>query len=293
MAHPLDLELLRSFVAVVEAGGFSHASDRIGRSQSAVSMQIQRLEETVGKPLLVRQPRSVAPTQAGEALLVYARRLLRLSDEAWASVNHVDEPGTVRLGIPDDYAVYLLPPALARFGEAYPLVTVEVVCEQSNLLSRAIDEGRLDLAILTRAPAQPLEVLRRERLVWVASPHHMPWQNAQLPVALFAPGCTARAHVLEALGRVDRPYRATYSSASLLGMLALVQAGLAVAGLALCSVPPTVRIIGEAEGLPPIADIEIGILRRPGATASAVKRLDGFLRRELTVGWDNTLLTSQ
>jgi DNA-binding transcriptional LysR family regulator len=286
MRAPLDLDLLRSFVAVVEAGGFSHACERIGRSQSAVSMQIQRLEDTVGQPLLVRQPRSVAPTQAGEALLVYARRLLRLSDEAWASVSQPDEPGLVRLGVPDDYAAFLLPQVLARFAAAHPLVTVELACEPSAVLRRGVDDGRLDLAIVTRVPDQPLEVLRRERVVWVASPHHLPWEIEPLPVALFEPGCAARAAVLDALGDADRPYRCAYSSASLLGLLAVVQAGLAVAGLALCSVPPSLRIIGEAERLPPIAELEIGILRHPEATAPAVRRLNDFLRRELTSGWD-------
>jgi DNA-binding transcriptional LysR family regulator len=293
MSTPLDLELLRSFVAVVETGGFSHACKRVGRSQSAISMQIQRLEEAVGKSLLVRHPRTVSPTATGEALLVYARRLLRLSEQAWASVNEIDEPGTVRLGMPDDYAAMLLPPALARFGAAHPLVTVEVLCEQSNLLIHAVNEGRLDLAILTRAPDLPLEVLRRERIVWVASSHHVAWQDVTLPVALFAPGCTVRANVLDALSRADRRYRCTYSSSSLLGLVAVVQAGLAVAGLALCSVPPTLQIIGEAEGLPPIADVEIGMLRHPHANTPTVNRLAGFLRRELTTGRDNLFAASR
>lgn len=290
MTYPLDLELLKTYVAVVETGGFSHACERVGRSQSAVSMQIQRLEDTVGKPLLVRHPRSVSPTYAGETLLVYARRLLRLSDEAWASVNEIEEPSTVRLGMPDDYAATLLPPVLARFAAAHPLVTVEVLCEQSNFLIQAMNEDRLDLAILTRAPALALEVLRRERVVWVTSPHHVPWQDATLPVALFAPGCTVRAKVLNALGQVDRPYRCTYASSSLLGLVAVVQAGMAVAGLARCSVPPTLRVIGEEEGLPVIDDVEIGMFRHPKTSNPAVARLAAFLRRELTVEQDNRLL---
>ncbi|HEY0294204.1 MAG TPA: LysR substrate-binding domain-containing protein, partial [Bordetella sp.] len=189
----------------------------------------------------------------------------------------------------DDYAAFLLPPVLARFGEAHPLVTVEMICEPSVQLVRAVDEGRLDLAITMRVPDRSMEFLRRERLVWVASPHHVPWQNDPLPIALFAPGCIVRTEVLRALGQADRAYRCTYSSPSLLGLLAVVQAGLAVTGLALCSVPSNLRIIGEAEGLPTLADAEVGIFRSPGAMDSAVKCLDGFLRRELTVERDRSL----
>lgn len=282
MQTPLNLDLLKSFVAVVEAGGFSHAAERIGRSQSAVSMQMQRLEESLGKALLVRTPRSVTPNQAGETLLIYARRLLRLADEAWASVAKPEEVGCVRLGVPDDYAASLLPPLLSRFAAAHPLVTVELVCEPSSALVKAIDEGRLDLAIVTRRPDQALEVLRRERLVWVASPHHVAWQEDPLPIALFELECTARTHVLRALADADRAYRCTYSSPSLLGLVAVVQAGLAVAGLAQCSVPPGLRIVGDNEGLPPLHDLEIGILRSVAAVSAAVEELNNFLRRDLS-----------
>ncbi|MBA8877502.1 LysR substrate-binding domain-containing protein [Phyllobacterium myrsinacearum] len=281
MAAPLDLDLLRTFVIVVETGSLSAAAPRVGRSQSAVSMQMQRLEQAVGKQLLIRNPRSVEPNLAGESFLNYARRLLRLSDEAWANVTRPEETGSVRLGVPDDYAAFLLPPVLSRFAAEHPLVTVELVCEQSTSLVKAIDEDRVNLAILTRGATQPLEVIRRERLIWVASPTHVAWENDPLPIALFEPGCAARMNVLDALGDADRSYRCTYSSASLLGLIAVVQAGLAVAALAACSVPSTLRVIGENEGLPPLHDLEIGIMRSPVSSSPAIDRLDDFLRREL------------
>jgi DNA-binding transcriptional LysR family regulator len=281
MPAPLDLNLLKTFVAVVESGSFSNAAPRVGRSQSAVSMQMQRLEEMVGNQLLVRGPRTVTPNAIGEDFLIYARRLLRLSDEAWASVTRPKETGSVRLGVPDDYAAFLLPPVLSRFAAEHPLVTVELICEQSTALVKTLAEGRLDLAIVTRLPEQPLEVIRLERFVWVASPNHVAWETDPLPVALFEPGCAARMNVLQALGDVDRSYRCTYSSASLLGLIAVVQAGLAVAGLALRSVPPSLRIVGGNEGLPVLPDLEIGILRNPLSTTPAVERLNDFLRRDL------------
>ncbi len=281
MNTPLDLVLLKSFVAVVETGGFSHAAERIGRSQSAISMQMQRLEESVGKPLLIRTPRAATPSPAGEVLLNYARRLLRLSDEAWTSVARPQEVGSVSLGVPDDYAAALLPLVLARFAASHPLVTVDLVCEPSSLLCKAIAEGRLDLAIVTRRPEQALEVLRRERMVWVASPQHVVWQQDPLPVAVFEPECTARAHVLSALSDADRPFRATYSSPSLLGLIAVVQAGLAVAGIAECAVPSALRIVGLAEDLPPLPDLEVGVLRNKAANSPAARELHKFLRLDL------------
>jgi DNA-binding transcriptional LysR family regulator len=281
MAAPLDLNLLKTFVAVVESGSLSNAAPRVGRSQSAVSMQMQRLEEMVGNQLLVRGPRTVIPNAVGEDFLIYARRLLKLSDEAWASVTRPKETGSVRLGVPDDYAAFLLPPVLSRFAAEHPLVTVELICEQSTALVKTLAEGRLDLAIVTRLPEQPLDVIRLERFVWVASPNHVAWETAPLPVALFEPGCAARMNVLQALGDADRSYRCTYSSASLLGLIAVVQAGLAVAGLALRSVPPSLRIIGGNEGLPVLPDLEIGILRNPLSMTPAVERLNDFLRRDL------------
>lgn len=281
MAAPLDLNLLKTFVAVVESGSLSNAAPRVGRSQSAVSMQMQRLEEMVGNQLLVRGPRNVTPNAIGEDFLVYARRLLKLSDEAWASVTRPKETGSVRLGVPDDYAAFLLPPVLSRFAADHPLVTVELICEQSTALVKTLAEGRLDLAIITRLPEQPLDVIRLERFVWVASPNHVAWENDPLPVALFEPGCAARMNVLQALGDVDRSYRCTYSSASLLGLIAVVQAGLAVAGLAQRSVPASLRIIGGNEGLPALPDLEIGIMRNPLSTTPAVDRLNEFLRRDL------------
>ena len=281
MSRPLDLDLLRTFVTVVESGSFSNAAPRVGRSQSAVSMQMQRLEDDLGRRLMVRHPRSVVLNAAGADLLVLARRLLKLSDEARAIVSRPEDTGTVRLGVPDDYAAFLLPRALARFAEECPRVEVELICEPSRQLVPAIDEGRIDLAIVTRLPGQPFEVLRRERFVWVASPHRVAWTDDPLPVALFETGCAARMHVVEALTEAGRAYRSTYSSASLVGLCAAVEAGLAVAGLAASSVPATLAVIGAAEGLPALRPLEMSLIRNTASDTPAMHLLEDFLRREL------------
>jgi len=281
MTPPLDLELVRTFVAVADSGSFTTAARRVHRSQSAISMQMQRLEQTVGKALLDRSPRVVRATAAGEAFLVYARRLLKLSDEAWASISRPEESGSVRLGVPDDYAAFVLPGVLARFADAHPLVTVELVCAPSAKLLRSMDDGKIDVAVVTRLPNQAYEVSRYEPFVWVASPQYVDWEADPLPIALFDGGCAARRNVVQALGDAGRRYRSTYSSESLLGLAAIVQAGLAVAGLARCSVPPTLRIVGEAEGLPPLKALELSVVKRAESEGIAAERLLAFLHRNL------------
>lgn len=280
MHKPLDLDLLKTLVAVADTGSFSLAAARVGRSQSAVSMQIARLESMLGRQLLIRGSRSVAPTFAGNDLLAYARRLLQISDEAWAKVTQQDEQGTVRLGIPEDYAGTFLPAILGRFGLDHPRVTIEVTCEPSISLADAIAENRIDLAIVTRFDNSPEDVLRPEPMVWVASPQHAAWKQEVLPVALFQTRA-ARANILEALTRADRAFRCTYSSASLAGMIAIVQSGLAVAGVARCSVPSSLQVVGDVEGLPPIPHLEIGILRSPKTQGTAATALEATIRQEL------------
>ena len=282
MRRVLDLDLLATFVAVAETGSFTNAAPRVGRSQSAVSMQILRLEQGLGRTLLLRTPKAVVPNAAGKDLLVYARRLLKLSDEAWVAVTQQPEAGSVRLGVPDDYAASLLPRVLTRFANEYPQVLVELVCEPSEQLSLAIRDKRVDLAIVTRSAGQAIEILRRERLVWVSSPTHAIWQDDPLPVALFN-DCTARVNVIKALNETGRAYRCMYSSASLHGLVTVVQSGLSVAALALCSVPDSLRIVGDAERLPRLDDLEIGVLRSAKSDGAAIDRLHDTLRRDLSM----------
>lgn len=283
MSRPLDLDLLRTFVAVIESGSLTNAAPLVGRSQSAVSMQMQRLEQSLGRELLVRGPQAAKPNGDGEKLLAYARKLLRLSDEAKAALTKPEEAGIVRLGVPEDYVAHFLPPVLAHFAAEHPLVTVELVCESSRQLVPAIHSGRVDLAIVTRLPNHTHETHRREPLVWVAAPEHTAWDVDPLPIALFEPGCgPAHAHVIEALATEERAFRVAYSSASLSGLLAVVEAGLAIAGLPRCSVPPTLRIVGEHEGLPSIRELEMSVLCSSTSPSPATQRLHEFLKWALS-----------
>lgn len=281
MDEPLDLTLLRSFVAVADSGSVLHAAARVGRSQSAVSMQIQRLEARVGRPLFRRGGRTLAPNPAGEELLIHARRLLRLSDEAVASLSGDGAAGRVRLGVPEDYAVNLLAPAVARFSQDHPLAEVELVFDSSPALLAGLEAGQLDLALVTRDPRQPFPVLRRERFVWAGAPAHAAWLRTPLPVALFEAGDIARRFAVEALREADRPFRVVCSSQSLQGLIAVAQAGLAVVGLVESCVPPGLVQLGAAEGLPDLPLFDLSLVSGPGTPGRAVAGLMRFLQREL------------
>lgn len=281
MAGPLDLTLLRSFVAVIDCGSIHLAAARVGRSQSAVSMQIKRLEEDVGRPLFQRDGRNLRPNTSGEELLIHARRLLRLSDEAMASLRRPEASGVVRLGLPEDYAAHLVMPMLSQFAQDFPLAEIELTFDSSPLLLRLLETGKLDLALVTRDPRQPFEVLRRERFAWAAAPDHSAWLRDPLPVALFEAGDLAHRMAIEALQAADRAYRVVSTTHSLLGLTALAEAGLAVVGLVESCVPPGLIRLGEAEGLPPLPVLDLSLVPGPGEPKPVAGHLLDFLGREL------------
>lgn len=284
MDRRLDLDVLRTLVAIADGGSFSAAADRIGRTQSAVSMQIRRLEEATGKRLFDRGTRHVRATPAGESLLGHARRMLRLEEEAWAALVEPDLSGRVRLGIPDDYAYALLPPVLSRFAASHPKVEVELICEQSTLLDGRLAEGSVDLAVVTRGLGRIGELLRREPLVWFAAADHDAHRLDPLPVALYEPGCVARDVTLRALDADQRPYRVAYSSPSLVGLMAVVQAGLAVAVVVECSLPAGFRVLGERDELPPLQPLEAALAWGAGPRSPAAARLADHIRSEFGRG---------
>lgn len=257
-----DTDLLRTFVAIVDAGGFTQAAKQVHRTQSAVSMQVRRLEEQVGKPLFQRDGRGVQLAPDGEALLGYARRLLKLHDEAVAALTQPELAGSVRLGTPDDYVARFLPDILARYARCCPRVQVEVLCEPSVNLRRLLAEDRLDLALVTCLPgSESGEIVRREPTVWACSARHLAHEVEPLPLALFQPGCWCRDAALGALAQSGRPYRIAYTSASIAGVLAAVSAGLAVTAAARSALTPDLRVLMQEDGFPPLPITAIALLR--------------------------------
>ncbi|NML31723.1 LysR substrate-binding domain-containing protein [Paraburkholderia antibiotica] len=258
----LDLDVLSMMVAVADAGTISGAAKLVHRSQSAVSMQIRALEAVLGKTLFVRHPRSVVPTQEGEVLLTYARRMLALRDEAWAAVVRPDVTGRVVIGVPDDYASSLFPPILKKFSATYPKVEIQVIGLPSMALQPMLKEGTVDLVCATRVKGLHGEFLRHEPMVWAAAPGATDiWRERPLPIAVFLPGSVAREKAIRSLEQARIPYRTSYESPSLLGLLTMAEAGLAVTPLAQCAVPSHFTLLGQAHGLPEIGNLEVVLAR--------------------------------
>jgi DNA-binding transcriptional LysR family regulator len=266
----LELDLLQTLVAIVDSGSFAAAALRVHRTQSAVSMQMRRLESIAEKPIFDRAGRKARLTPAGETLLAYARRILTLENEAFSLLGEAERAGTIRLGWPEDYLAPLLPGILIRFAADYPNAAIALRCEDSVILRQRISAEELDLALVVRGRASSdVEPIRRERLAWVASPDFTP-QPDFLPVALCQPGSVNRDLALQTLSESGRAHRVVHVSPNLSGLFAIVRAGLAVTAAAQCSVPDDLAILGPAQGLPKIPDIEIGILKAQRCSQLAI-----------------------
>ncbi len=276
----IDSELLRTFVAIADLGGFTRAAEAVNRTQSAVSMQMKRLEEDVlQRALFERDGRQVRLTAEGQVLLGYARRILKLHGEV---INTLREPhmvGSVRIGTPDDYVMRFLPGILSRFAQAYPMVQVEVHCESSAQLLQRQD---LDLSIVTRMPGDEIgQLLRQERFVWAEALGFSPHEQTPMPLAMFNSDCFCRMWACNALETMDREYRVAYTSPSLSALMAVVSAGLAVTAQLQSLITPDMRILGKAEGLPELPLCSIVLLRNtrtqsPVSESLAEHIVEGF-----------------
>ncbi len=262
MAILLDVDQLKTFVAIADAGSFTRAAEAVHKTQSAVSMQMKKLEERLGKPLFERNGRASRLTEQGQQLLDYARRIVRLNLEALASFADAELAGRVRLGVPDDYADRYLPEILARFSQSNPRVEVTVVCEPTPMLVERIAVSDLDLAIITETEHRgPSTVIRREKLLWVTSNRHAVHETAPLPLALGRSFCSWRHAATVALEKVERPFRVLYSSWNSTAVGAAVLAGLAVSVLPESAIRPGMRILGASDGFPPLPSCKIALLR--------------------------------
>lgn len=265
MSYPdFQIDWLRAFVAVVDAGSLSGAAPLVHRSQSAVSMQIKKLESALGRPVLLRGPRHLEVTPAGVELLSYARRMLELQAETQSALFGPQLAGRVRLGVPDDYASTYLTPVLRSFSHRYQGVEIELTCEQSTALIPRVVRGELDLALVSRDKPQRGHFLFYEPLVWVGAAQFDVWRRDPLPVAVYESASLARIATLKALAARRRAYRIVYHSSSLAGQLAAVESGLAVAVLTRCSVPANLQILQNLPAefdLPPLDSMHVAVLR--------------------------------
>lgn len=272
----LDLELLRSFVSVVDAGGFTRAGERVHRTQSTVSQQIKRLEEDVGQPLLIRSGKDVTPTEAGERLLTYARRLLSLAEEAHDVLSRPGSEGAIRIGITEDFAAYRLTRLLATFARSHPTLRLDVRSGQSLFLYRDLERGDLDLALIKRAASEKGGIaVWPERVHWVTSKSHpRDTTTGSVPLIGFGSGCLYRAHAIHALERAGRNWHMAYTSSSLAGIQAAVAAGLGLSILSEMSIQAEHRVLTAKDGFAPIERTNVALVATPGASPATLRLAD-------------------
>ncbi|MBO6784744.1 MAG: LysR family transcriptional regulator [Alphaproteobacteria bacterium] len=280
--HP---DLLRTLVAVVECGGFSQAGERLMKGQSAVSLQIKRLESQLGVTLLDRSPRHVSLTSEGEMILDQARRILALNDELLAKVREPEMSGIVRFGAPEDFATSHLPGVLAQFTRAHPKVALEVTCELTLQLMDRFSAGNLDLALVKREPADRSPGLRvwREPLVWLGADRDAPGDTGggdTIPLVVSPRPCVYRKRMTDTLDAAGRPWRITYTCGSLAGQLAAVRARLGVTVLPKEMAPTDLTILNsETLGLPALDDTEMALIEAPHLPPAAERLRDHIVRQ--------------
>ena len=279
-----DVAALRSFVTGMDLGSFAKAADRVGRSTSAVSAQLRKLEEQAGAPLFRKSGRGLALTDAGEVMLGYARRLVELNDEAAVAIRGVDLEGWIRLGLQEDFGEVVLPDVLGRFARAHPKVRIEARVARNTELLERIDTGQLDLALVwgaagvtdDRNAAMIAEPIAAPPMRWIAS-STVPWQfsaDEALPLIAFDRPCLFHSAAAAALDRAGIKWRVAFTSPSLSGLWAAAAAGLGVTVRTSYGLPSTVRALdaGEAE-LPALPSIPLALHRASGSASPPVERL--------------------
>ncbi|HEV2898507.1 MAG TPA: LysR substrate-binding domain-containing protein [Pseudaminobacter sp.] len=282
MAAPLDLDQLQTFIMIADTGSFTRAAEEVHRTQSAVSMQMRRLEERIGKALFEKDGRTNKLTEEGERLLSYARRMIHLNRETLAAFDDRRLEGTIRIGTPDDYADRFLPEIMARFSRSNPRVELTVICEPTFNLVEHIKRGHLDLALVTHDDAKgQSEVVRREPLLWVSSANHATHEQEILPLAFGRPTCIWRRAACDVLDGMNREYRILFTSWSATVITAAVLSGLAISVLPECALRPGMRVLGEADGFGALPECKIGIMRGHTARADIVEAIARHISESL------------
>ena len=252
----LQIDYLRTFIALAETKGFTRTGIQVNRSQSAGSMQIKRLEDEIGKKLFDRIGKTVKLTAEGHILMKYATRIVKEHDDAIRALSKPDLEGFIRFGSPEHYTVGILPKLLVQFALAYPDILVEMRCENSDEIKEAVDKGELDVGICTQT-SDGGQVISHDPVVWAADPGFIIQKHKIISLAVFEDDCIFRTWALEALEKSGIRYRIVYVSRSISGLIDAVRAGFAIAPIIRSNVPSDLKILGLEHGLPilPVSNI--------------------------------------
>lgn len=283
MTFGFDLDLLKTFCAVVDCGGFTKAAERVHLTQSTVSQQVKKLETNLGTALLRRHRSTgmVETTEAGELLLSYARRILATAEEAAEVMRKPSAPRTVRLGVPEDFAGRRLIDLLSGFSAASPRIRLDTVSGWSTELRRLLDAGEVDLALVKREPGEG-ECLAswQEQLIWVRSATR-PVETDPVPLAVFPVGCIYRNRAIRAIERSSRRWRIAYTSQGLMGVQAAVASGLGISLLPSDAVLAEHRRLGPFEGFDDQPPSEMALVKGRAGLSPEAKSLGEFLTDSL------------
>ncbi len=261
----MDLDALRSFLAFIDTGSFTRAARQVHRTQSAVSMQMKKLEQAAGKPLFVKEGRLLALTQDGQVLARYARQLVQLHDDALAELHADAPPPVLRLGCPDDYVATVLPRLTPLLHGKWPALDLQVTCAPSHRIRTMLDNGELDVGVITRLPgSEEGLLLQSDSGVWVQRPGSALNLREPVPLALFQKDCKFHQAAVDGLLKQDRAFKVIAACSSAAALISLVSNGLAVGAMATMSMSPGLEIINDPE-LPalPVIDIVVVLSNAP------------------------------
>lgn len=258
----LDLDLLKAFAAIIDTGSFTRAGERLGLTQSAITLKLRRLEAQAGRTLMTRSAKAIALTDDGAVLLAHARRMIEMNDAAIAELRGPKLKGTVRLGTPEDFATVHLPDVLASFAAEFPDVALEVTCDLTLNLLEFYRNGAFDMILIKREPYGAFGdgiAVWREKLVWARGPKPVLVHGA-LPLVVAPQPCVYRKRATQALDKAGQSWRIVYTSPSLAGSQAAVRAGLGIIALPEQMVPDDFVVLSEA--MPDLAETEIALMAR-------------------------------
>ncbi|MFJ7285379.1 LysR substrate-binding domain-containing protein [Pseudomonas sp. NPDC099000] len=275
----LDLELLRTFVAVVDHHSFAEAGAQLARTQSSVTQHMQRLEQLVGVSLFEKRGRQKQLTEAGLQLLRHARQMLSLNDEALNSLRESSLSGVLRIGSPHDIADTILPPILSHIARSAPRLRLEIDVGRSPFLMEDLHRGKIDMVISTREdPSLEGFALRTSPVWWICAAQYIHNPGEPLPLILVEEPSIYRRYALEALERANIPWRQAYLASNLIGIKAATRAGLGVTPRSMEMLGPDMRVLGETEGLPRLPDVTYHLWIRPNTVNPLVRRAYELIR---------------
>lgn len=273
----IDIDLLRSFLSIYEAGSFSHASDKLGRTQSAISQQIKKLEDILGYKVFLRTNRSVSLTTEGEVLLPYAQRMINMNDEVFARISQPDISGTVKLGAPEAFATHHLPEALVQFSKSHPSVGLEVECDVSQNLIEKLERGDLDLILIKRDEKTSIygNKVWKEHLSWAGIEKRDFSEETMVPLVLSPIPCIYRNKIIKTLDDKKIKWNAVFTSGSMASRIAAARAGLGITAIPqeMLSQTRGLQSLNEGCGLPPLPSIEVDLIQNEEKMTDAAKRL--------------------